>query len=321
MQVDPTAGLRHSATASRGPFRAGLRVFRSGRLDTTEGVQVIKVGTVKEIWRYPVKGMAGEALPEASIGADGIEGDRTWALRDTARGEIQSCKFRPQLLQCEARACDDGRHVEVTFPDGTTVRSDDRSVDARLSTLTGHASTLEPLRPATEVEFYRRFKPARGTWLDELATTFDREPGEPLPDFTHIPPVLVDHVSVPGTFFLVVPLHFVTTATLSHLEELNRTGSWDRRRFRPNLVIDTDPSIRGLAEQAWVGRKIVVGEVAIDCVGGTPRCGAVTRAQPSFAADTSILRTIVKSAEQNVGAYGIATQEGAVRVGTPVFLA
>jgi uncharacterized protein YcbX len=133
--------------------------------------------------------------------------------------------------------------------------------------------------------------------------------------------VLVDHVSVPGTFFLVVPLHVVTTATLSHLERLNQTGSWDRRRFRPNLVIDTDESIQGLAEQDWVGRKIVIGEVAIDCVGGTPRCGAVTRAQPAFPADTSILRTIVKEAGQNVGAYGVTARGGALQVGTPVFLA
>jgi len=281
---------------------------------------VPKVGVVGEIWRYPVKGMAGEALSFASIGERGVEGDRTWALRDTQRSEIQSCKFRPQLLQCTARASGDDKNVEVTFPDGATLRSDDGAIHSRLSTLTGRASTLEALRPETDLDFYRRFAPAQGTWLDELATTFDREPGEPLPDFTHIPPVLVDHVSVPGTFFLVVPMHIVTTATLRHLQSINGNGSWDRRRFRPNLVIETDASVRGLAEQEWVGKKIIVGAVAIDCVGGTPRCGAVTRAQPDFPADTSILRTIVKEAEQNVGAYGIIAKCGVVQVGTPVYV-
>lgn len=281
---------------------------------------MLKVGTIKEIWRYPVKGMAGEQVAVSSIGVDGVQGDRTWAMRDVQRKEIQSCKFRPQLLQCVARANEDGATVSVTFPDGATLRSDDGAIHEKLSTLTGYQSTLEPLRPATELEFYRRYKPTQGTWIDELTTTFDREPGEPLPDFTQIPPVLVDHVSVPGTFFLVVPLHFVTTATLRHLESLNAAGSWDRRRFRPNLVIETAPEISGLAEQAWVGKKLVIGDLTIDCVGGTPRCGAVTRAQPDFGADTSILRTIVREADQNVGAYGLTARPGTVRAGDAVYL-
>ncbi|MGH7520030.1 MAG: MOSC N-terminal beta barrel domain-containing protein [Gemmatimonadales bacterium] len=32
---------------------------------------------VAEIWRYPVKSMAGEALTSATIRSDGIIGDRT----------------------------------------------------------------------------------------------------------------------------------------------------------------------------------------------------------------------------------------------------
>jgi len=281
---------------------------------------VLKVGTLKEIWRYPVKGMAGEQVAVSSIGANGVLGDRTWALRDVQRKEIQSCKFRPQLLQCGARANEDGATVSVTFPDGAILRSDDRTIHEKLSRLTGHESTLQPLRPDTDIEFYRRYKPAKGTWLDELATTFDREPGEPLPDFTQIPPVLVDHVSVPGTFFLVVPLHFVTTATLHHLQSLNTSGNWDRRRFRPNLVIETAPEFAGLVEQEWVGKKLVIGHVTVDCVGGTPRCGAVTRAQPDFGSDTSILRTIIREADQNVGAYGVTERPGTVQTGDAVYL-
>ena len=32
---------------------------------------------VKELWRYPVKSMAGERLPRAELGELGISGDRT----------------------------------------------------------------------------------------------------------------------------------------------------------------------------------------------------------------------------------------------------
>lgn len=286
---------------------------------------MVQVGTIKEIWRYPVKGMAGERLHASSLTAKGLPGDRVWALRDTARKEIQSCKFRPDLLRCTARgrngtAPGANVHVEVTFPDGSVLSSDHPDIHARLSQLTGHLSTLEPLHAESDVDFYRRHKLDDHTWLEELAATFDREPGEPLPDFSKIPPPMVDFVSAPGTFFLVTPLHMVTTATLSHLQSLNPGGNWDARRFRPNLIIESGPGAAGLLEQEWVGKQLTIGGAAIDCAAATPRCGAVTRAQPDFAADTTVLRTIVKHANQNVGVYGLIANPGSVRSGDPVFL-
>ncbi len=286
---------------------------------------MVQVGTIKEIWRYPVKGMAGERLDACALTAKGLPGDRIWALRDERRKEIQSCKFRPELLRCTARgryatAPGANGHVDVTFPDGSVLGSDQPEIHARLSQLTGHPSTLEPLRAETDADFYRRHKLDDHTWLEELAATFDREAGEPLPDFSKIPPPLVDFVSVPGTFFLVTPLHLVTTATLTHLKTLNPRGNWDARRFRPNFVIETNPGAAGLLEQEWVGKRVSIGNAAFDCAGATPRCGAVTRAQPDFAADTTILRTIVKEADQNVGVYGLITDPGNIRCGDPVFV-
>ncbi len=284
------------------------------------------VGRIKEIWRYPVKGMAGEQLESASLGERGLSGDRIWALRDNARGEIQSCKFRPELLLCTAR-CRDGQqagagtHVDVVFPDGDVLGSDTPGIHAQLSQLTGHPSTLEPLRPDSDLDFYRRHKLDDHTWLEELAATFDREAGEPLPDFSQIPPPLVDFVSIPGTFFLVTPLHLVTTATLAHLRGINPSADWDARRFRPNFIIETSAGSAGLLEQAWVGKQLTLGDARIDCAGATPRCGAVTRAQPDFVADTSILRTVVKHADQNVGGYGLVVTAAEVHVGDPVHLA
>lgn len=284
-----------------------------------------KVGVIREIWRYPVKGMGGEALDRADLGERGLPGDRIWALRDTKRAEIQSCKFRPELLTCDARVRDDRNegpvpHVDVRFPDGSTIGSDSAEVHARLSALTRHASTLEPLRPAEDTRFYRRHRLDDHTWLDELKATFDREPGEPLPDFSGIPPSMVEFVSTPGTFFLVAPLHVVTTATLRRLQALNPQGDWNPRRFRPNIVVDTDPALDGYAEQAWIGRPLAIGAAAVDCVGATPRCGAITRAQSEFGADTSVLRTVVRHADQNVGVYGLVTTAGEIRPGDPVYL-
>jgi uncharacterized protein YcbX len=38
------------------------------------------VGTVEELWRYPVKSMAGERLQEAEVSWHGLAGDRRWAF-------------------------------------------------------------------------------------------------------------------------------------------------------------------------------------------------------------------------------------------------
>lgn len=124
---------------------------------------MIKVGTVQQIWRYPVKGMAGENLNYCHLGDMGLQGDRIWALRDVERQEIQSCKFRPQLLRCVARCRSTqmtGAHdqVDIHFPDGRVIGSDDTQIHSLLSELTGHESTLESLRPLAELDFYRRHK-------------------------------------------------------------------------------------------------------------------------------------------------------------------
>ena len=39
-----------------------------------------RVGTVRELWRYPVKSMAGERVADAELGWQGLDGDRRWAF-------------------------------------------------------------------------------------------------------------------------------------------------------------------------------------------------------------------------------------------------
>lgn len=282
-----------------------------------------KVGTVKEIWRYPVKGMAGESLGQCDIGPNGISGDRGWALRDSARQEIQSCKFRPALLQCAATLLDSGG-VRVTLPNGDVVTSDTSQVDQLLSDLVGHDSTLESLKPLDEttsgLDYYRRYKPNDHTWLNELKNTFTRELGEPLPDFSQMPQQAQDFVTVPGTFFLVSPFHIITTASLTHLQKQLPAADWDVRRFRPNIVIATNDGDAGLLEQNWLGQQLVVANVPIDCTAAAPRCGAVTRKQGGLAFDKTMLRTIISAAEQNLGIYGGVRDAGVLSVGDVVYL-
>jgi uncharacterized protein len=61
---------------------------------------------VAELWRYPVKSLAGERLAETEVRLDGIPGDRALYVVD-ARGEILSARTRPGLLAHHATIGDD----------------------------------------------------------------------------------------------------------------------------------------------------------------------------------------------------------------------
>jgi uncharacterized protein YcbX len=282
----------------------------------------MKAGIVKEIWRYPVKGMAGEQVEQCAIGPNGLEGDRIWALRDVARKEIQSCKFRPELLSCTASTRKDSalQQVDITLPNNLSSASDDPEIDRILSELVGYASTLESLRPVAELDFYRRHKLDDTTWLEELKATFSREPGEPLPDFSQLPQQARDFVTVPGTFFLVTPFHIITTATLNHMKSLLPDADWDVRRFRPNIVIETADTDKGLIEQNWIGKRMRIAESQIDCTATAPRCGAVTRQQQGLGFDKSMLRSIISDADQNLGIYGSISNQATLAVGDTVYI-
>ena len=62
---------------------------------------------VQEIWRYPVKSMAGESLEQAEVSEHGIEGDRILQVRNSG-GRILTARTRPALL----------RHHGTLGPDG-----------------------------------------------------------------------------------------------------------------------------------------------------------------------------------------------------------
>ena len=96
----------------------------------------MQIGTVKQIWRYALKSMSGEQLVDCTIGKLGIPGDRGWALRDETTGEITNAKRFPVLMQCSAKYLEPPTsefipNVEIKFPDGTVVQSDDSDINKK----------------------------------------------------------------------------------------------------------------------------------------------------------------------------------------------
>jgi hypothetical protein len=65
----------------------------------------VMVGSVAELWRFPVKSMKGERLERAQLTEAGLVGDRAYALIDVDTGKVvsaKSVKLFPNLLACRA---------------------------------------------------------------------------------------------------------------------------------------------------------------------------------------------------------------------------
>ena len=85
---------------------------------------------IQELWRYPVKSMAGERLEVAEIREDGIVGDRVVQVVD-ASGRTVTSRTKPALLGYRATLGVDGEPFvdsrpwrEVEVPVGKLVRHD-----------------------------------------------------------------------------------------------------------------------------------------------------------------------------------------------------
>ena len=281
------------------------------------------VGRVTEIWRYPVKSMGGEQLARCTIGERGIPGDRGWAVRDEAVGEIRGAKKLPALLLLSARyleepASDRIPPAEIVFPDGARVRTDAPEAAPRLTTLLGRRVTLWPLRPPDDRAHYRRGLPDTPDLESELREVFGRLPDEPLPDLSVFSQELFEYTSPPGTYFDALPLHLLTTASLRALERANAASRFDRRRFRPNFLIEPEAGAEGLVENEWCGTLLRVGGATVKVEMGTPRCSMTTQPQGDLAKDPGVLRTVVRHAAQNVGVYASIVTAGRVAVGDAV---
>ena len=154
-----------------------------------------------------------------------------------------------------------------------------------------------------------------------MREVFGRLENEPLPDFSTLPAQILEFTSPFGTFFDAFPFLVITTATLQWLAGRNPAADFDTRRFRPNVLVETDPEIEGLAEAQWAGRTLRIGATRIKLEMPCVRCVIPTLDQPGgVKKDPSVLRTIVRDASQNLGAYASIAAAGTIALGDEVAL-
>lgn len=286
-----------------------------------------RIGTIAEIWRYPVKSMAGERLKACRLSPRGLYGDRAWAVRDEVKGEIRGAKKIPRLLECAAEYTEEpgasgSAEVRITLPDGTIVSSAAGDTHAQLSAALEREVTLWPLRPAADAEHYEIASYDFPDMEQELRSLFGLLPDEPLPDLSAFPEQLKEfkYVTPPGTYFDAFALNLTTDATLNSIQALAPDSDIDVRRFRPNFVIAVDRPDTDFPEQQWLGKTLRVGKLAIKVELPCPRCVMTTHAQGDLPKDPGIMRTLVRAANQIVGVYATTRDQGAISVGDPVEL-
>ena len=103
-----------------------------------------------------------------------------------------------------------------------------------------------------------------------------------------------------GRYVDAAPILILTTASLRTAADYYPNGTWDVRRFRPNVLIDLEGD--GWIEDSWVGRQIQLGAVTLIPTQPCIRCTMVTRKQPGLAADIEMFRTL---ARHHGGLFGV----------------
>lgn len=267
------------------------------------------IGTVVALWRYPVKSMMGEELNASYADANGLVGDRAYALVDRETGKVASAKNPkkwPNLFDFRASYVEppaEGRNLpplRITLPDGTVVRSDQQGTDGILSRAVGREVTLAASAPASAgLEEY---------WPEVEGLARQNE--------------VTDEAMPPGLFFDSAPVHVLTTATLDRLRAAYPQGRFEVRRFRPNVVVTTDGTGAGFVENAWVGGTVGLGQSVLIEVGSPcPRCVMTTLPQGDLPHDLGILRAAAQHNQANVGIYAKVSRGGWIRRGDAVTLA
>jgi len=225
---------------------------------------VVEVGgRVAWIATAPVKGLRLSLLDEAMLGRAGIEGDRAFYLVDE-EGRLTNAKRAGSLLQVSAEA--EGRSLRLRLPDGSLVDGEIELDEPVLTNFYG--------RPV-------RGRVVRGPW------------GGALSEVAGFPLTLAraDETGDGLDRGAEAAASLVSTAALDTLARAAGVDAVDGRRFRMTFGVD---GVAAHAEEAWLGRRVAVGEAVIVPRGNVGRCRVTKLAPETGVPDLETLDVIAE---------------------------
>ncbi|HKP39050.1 MAG TPA: MOSC N-terminal beta barrel domain-containing protein [Pyrinomonadaceae bacterium] len=132
----------------------------------------------------------------------------------------------------------------------------------------------------------------------------------------------VELMNLKGGIFDETPISIITLGTIRGIERAS-ARDLDLRRFRPNVLIETDNG-EPFAEDKWVGRTLVFGEsasgAAISITMKDERCVMVNFDPDTAERDSEVMKTVVRLNQNYAGVYGTVVRTGELRVGQVVTL-
>lgn len=249
-------------------------------------------GRVAELWHYPVKSMQGLPVDKLACTTAGFELDREWALVEPDSDRVLSAKTVPELLAATVTGSGVG-DTAIELPGGATVRPGDPGADAVLSEWLDRPVELRHRRDQNGGVYEMTFDPP-----DDTAEKFEI-------------PVQA------GSFFDLTSVHLLTTATLDAAKAASPELDWDIRRFRPNLLIETDGE--PFVEDGWCGATISIGgtePVEVEINQPTVRCAMPLRAQPGgLPRSVDTYRAMQALHANHLGVYGTILGSGTISRG------
>jgi uncharacterized protein len=260
----------------------------------------VTIGRVARLCRYPVKSLAGETLDRAFVGFAGVYGDRMYAVRRQGAREgfpYLTAREQPEML----------RHQPVfRHPDrmaGPLNLADAQAIGSGATPLYAAATEdqLDVRTPGGEI-----LSIADPRLLERLRPG-GRDDGAL--DLLRSDRALTD----------CRPLSLISLGTIGQLE--TEVGvPLDPRRFRANVYLDVEGGA-GFAEDAWVGRRLRLGDkVEVVVTARDGRCKMITLDPDTGAALPDLMRRVTERHEGKAGVYAAVIVEGMVRAGDAIAL-
>lgn len=248
------------------------------------------LATVTALYRYPVKGLSGDALQSVACKAgETLPFDRAYAIENgPSRFDAGAPKYLPKasflmLMRDERLAT-----VETQFDEDT--------------------QTLTVLRGGKQV--------ARGCLTDPTGRRIIEQFLSAYMNFSlrGAPKI----VSAPGHSFSDVPARCVHIVNLASIRELERVArrTIDPLRFRANIYID---GIEPWSEFAWLDKTLSVGDVGVRVFDRTSRCDATNVDPRKGIRDMTIPVTLQRTwGHSDFGVYARIEGDGTMRVGDSI---
>jgi uncharacterized protein YcbX len=258
------------------------------------------IGTIESLWRYPVKSMAGEEIPEAFMGFSGFYGDRCYAFKNSsarkgfpylnATAQPQMLRYRPQFRYPERAAKPPNLAAAQSIAPGVNPANGEPN-DLILDVVTPTGEVLAVDNPVL---------------IDMLIEGLRGE----------------NNVTLVRSDRALADCRPVSMISLQTIRQVAAEVAipLDKRRFRSNIYLNLSVD-QGFVEDEWVGHRLRIGPSAeVMVLERDPRCKMISLDPDTAEHNPQIFRHVTQAHDTYAGVYCAVLVEGTLTKGDPIEL-